>query len=155
MHNLPYSTHAQRMCVWQHLFSSMKARWVACSVLFTGQDMSLLLIWMKLVVPTASANDNIATALLAAAQLLLGINGSKYLNFLCYARGPKHDAVVGGWMAAPDSCQQFHWYSEAALIALSRRDQSGVNSEENELLHLSALENETIQIYPFKIFACL
>lgn len=133
----------------------MKARWAACSVLFSGQDMSLLLIWMKLVVPTASANDNTATALLAAAQLLHGINGSKYLNFLCYARGPKRDAAVGGWLAAPDSGQQFHWYSEAALTALSRRDQSVVNSEEKGLLQLSALENETIQSYLFKLFACL
>lgn len=127
----------------------MTARWAACSVLFSGQDMSLLLIWMKLVVPTASANDNTATALLAAGQLLHGINGSKYLNFLRYARGPKRDAAVGGWLAAPDSGQQFHWYSEAALTALSRRDQSVVNSEENGLLQLSALQNETIQSYLF------
>lgn len=44
--------------------------------------MSLLLIWMKLVVPTAITNDNIATALLTAAQLLHGTNGCKYLNFV-------------------------------------------------------------------------
>lgn len=36
MHNLPYSTHAQGMCVWQHLFSSIKARQAVCCILFSG-----------------------------------------------------------------------------------------------------------------------
>lgn len=58
--------------------------------------MSLPLIWMKLVVPTATADDNTATALLTAALLLHGMNGCKYLNSPCYARGPECDAVVGG-----------------------------------------------------------
>lgn len=82
MHNLPYSRHAQGVCVWKHLFSSMKVRQAACCVLFSGQDMSLLLIWVKLVVPTAAANDNTATALLTAAQLVHGVNGCRYLNFV-------------------------------------------------------------------------
>lgn len=65
-----------------------------------------------------------------------------------------------GWglMAAPDSCQQFHWYLEAALTALSRRDQSEKtrgSSEENELLQLSALENEATQNYLFNLFVYL
>lgn len=50
--------------------------------LFSGKDLSLLLIWMKLVVPRATANGNTAIALLAVAQLLHGINGCKYLNFV-------------------------------------------------------------------------
>lgn len=44
--------------------------------------MSLLLVWMTLVVPTAIADDNIATAWLTAAQLLLGINGCRHLNLV-------------------------------------------------------------------------
>lgn len=81
MHNLPYWKHAQGMCVWKHLFSSMKARRAAYCILFSGRDMSLL-IWMKLVVPTATANDNTATALLTAAQLVHGINGCRYFYFV-------------------------------------------------------------------------
>lgn len=127
----------------------MKARLAGCCTLFSGQDMSLLLIQMKLVVPTATANDNTATALLTAAQLLHGINGCKYLYFVM------PEALNVMQQLGVDGCS---WYLEAALTALSRRDQSEKtrgNSEENELLQLSALENETIQSYLFNLFVCL
>lgn len=97
--------------VWQHLFSSMAARQAACCILFSGQDKSLLLIWMKLVVPTATANDNTATASLTTAQLLHGINGCKYLNFVM------PEALNVMQLSGVDGCS---WLMPAIPLVLGR-----------------------------------